>query len=90
VDAGDYHVELVTKGKAVSVYLRDGDDKAIAADGAKATAIFVVAGKPERIELKPSGSNTLTGEAGVELPAAPKGAVQITLPGGKTAQAKFE
>ena len=90
VDAGDYHIELVAKEMALTVYLSDGDDKPVDARGTKATGIFVIAGKPQRIELKPETANKLTGTSTVALPARPKGVVQITLPSGKTVQAKFE
>ena len=50
----------------------------------------MVGGKPQRIELKPESANKLSGTASVPLPAKLKGAVQITLPGGKRVQAKFE
>jgi hypothetical protein len=90
VDAGDYHVEMVAKDLALTVYLHDENDKPIDAKGYKATGIFVVNGKPQRIELKADGANRLTGTSSVPLPARLKGAVQITLPTGKTVQAKFE
>ena len=90
VDAGDYHVEMVAKETSLTVYVNDKKDQPVDAKGFKATGIFVVAGKPQRIELKPESANKLTGTASVPLPANLKGAVQITLPGGKTVQAKFE
>ncbi len=90
VDAGDYHVEMVAKDTALIVYLHDDKDKPVDVKGYKATGIFVVNGKPQRIELKPDSANKLTGAAAVPLPATLKGAVQITLPTGKTVEAKFE
>jgi hypothetical protein len=90
VDAGDYHVEMITKDKALNVYLHDRDNKPVEAKGHKAVGIFVVAGKSQRIELTPESANKLTGTAPVALPATPKGAVQITLPSGSVVQAKFE
>ena len=51
VDAGDYHVELVANDRAVAVYLRDENDKPVDAKGGNATGIFVIDGKPQRIEL---------------------------------------
>jgi len=90
VDAGDYHVEMVAKDTALTVYLHDDKDKPVDAKGYKATGIFVVNGKPQRIELKADSANKLTGTSSVPLPARLKGAVQITLPSGKTVQAKFE
>ena len=89
VDAGDYHVEMVTKDTSLWVYVNDKKDQPVDAKGLKGTGIFVVAGKPLRIELKPDSANKLSGSAPVPLPAKLKGAVQITLPNGKSVQAKF-
>jgi hypothetical protein len=88
-DAGSLHVEVLSKGTVLEVFLRDHGDKAVASEGYKGTAIFVIDGKAQRIPLSPSGDNKLTGSAAVELPKEPKGAVQITIPGGNTVQAKF-
>ena len=90
VDAGDYHVEIVAKDTSLSIYVNDDKDQPVDAKGFKATGIFVVQGKPQRIELKPESVNKLSGTAAVPLPAKLKGAVQIILPGGKSIQAKFE
>jgi hypothetical protein len=90
VDAGDYHVELVAKDTSLAVYISDGSEKPVDAKGFKATGIFVVGGKVQRIELKPDAANKLSGTATVALPADLKGAVQIALPAGGTVQAKFE
>jgi hypothetical protein len=89
VDAGDYHVEMIAKQTQLFVYLSDDKDKPIDATGFKATGVFVVGGKSQRIELKPESANKLSGSASVPLPATLKGAVLITLPTGKTVQAKF-
>jgi hypothetical protein len=90
VDAEDYHVEMVAKDTSLTVYLHDEKDKPVDAKSHKATGIFVVGGKPQRIELKADSANKLTGTSSVPLPATLKGTVQITLPTGKTVQAKFE
>lgn len=90
VDAGNYHVEMVTKDTTLAVYISDDNDKPVDAKGFKATGIFVVSGKPQRIELKPETANKLSGTSSVPLPADLKGALQITLPTGGTVQAKFE
>ena len=90
VHAGDYHVEMIAKGTALTVYLLDDDEKAVTTKGYKGTGIFAVDGKPVRIELTPNGQNKLVGQSTVPLTNPPKGAVQITTPSGKTAQAKFE
>ena len=57
VDAGNNHVELVAKDLAMAVYLYDENNKPIDAKGAKATGIFVIDGKAQRIEMKPEGGN---------------------------------
>ncbi len=90
VDAGHYHAELVADGTpAVALYLSDGSDKPIAADGFKANAILVVDGKAQRFPLAPAGANRLAGTAAVAVPKGVKGAVQITAPDGSAAQAKY-
>ena len=73
VDAGDYHVEMVAKDTSLVVYLNDDNDKPVDAKGHKATGIFVVDGKPQRIELKPESANKLTGTSTVPLPATSEG-----------------
>jgi hypothetical protein len=89
LDAGANHVELVGKGTSVEVFVTDGADKPVPTEAIKGLAILVVAGKSHRIPLSSVGGNKLSGTASVSLPAIPKGVVQITLPNGKTAQAKF-
>lgn len=89
VDAGTNHVELVAKDQALAVYLYDQNNKPIDAKGAKATGIFVIDGKAQRIEMKPDGGNKLSGTSPVGLPRALKGADQITLPSGEGVQAKY-
>ena len=81
---------MVAKDTSLAVYLNDDKDKPIDAAGYKAIGIFVVGGKPQRIELKPESANKLTGTSTIALPVTLKGAVQITLPSGKTVQAKFQ
>jgi len=90
VDAGHYHAELVADGTpAVSLYLSDGSDKPVPADGFKANAILLVDGKAQRFPLTPAGGSRLAGTAPVAVPKGVKGAVQLTAPDGTTAQAKY-
>lgn len=88
-DAGSFHVEIVSQGMTLQVFLRDHSDKAVPTDGYKGTAIFVIDGKPQRIPLTSAGENKLTGTSTVSIPSELKGAVQITTPSGSTVQAKF-
>ena len=88
VDAAPYHVELVAKGSDLDLFVTDTADKPVPPDGFKGVAILIVDGKSQRIPLEPADKK-LRGTAGVKLPANPKGVIQLTLPDGKTAQAKF-
>ena len=90
VDAGPYHVELVTKDTAIEVFIVGENNKPVDPKGFKAVAIFKLGGKAERITLAPSENNNLSGTAATALPANPKGAVQLTAPDGKTATARFD
>lgn len=90
VDAGPYHAELVADGTvAVSVFLSDGSDQPIPAEGFKANAILVVDGKAQRFTLLPAGASRLAGTAPAPVPQGVKGVVQVTAPDGSTAQARF-
>jgi len=88
-DAGKFHVELVTKGETVDVFLLDEGQKPVPTSGFKGTAILVVGGKPTRVPLEPADGNRLSGRAAVALGESPKGAVQLTGPDGATASGKF-
>ena len=87
-DAGPYHVELVSKGNQLDLFVADTADKPVPPDGFKGVAILIVDGKSQRVPLEPTDKK-LSGMAGVNLPANPKGVIQLTLPNGKTAQARF-
>jgi hypothetical protein len=88
-DAGPYHVELVTKAQTVEVHLTDADDKPTPAAAFKGVALLIVDGKSQRIPLAPAGQSYLAGTASGPLPRTPKGAVQLTMPDGKTVSARF-
>jgi hypothetical protein len=88
-EAGEYHVELVTKADVIDLYLADHNNKGVAAAGHKGLAILIINGKSQRIVLAPAGESRLTGRATGDMQGAPKGVVQITLPNGKSVQARF-
>lgn len=88
-DAGQYHVEAVTNGKALTVFIHDHNEKPVSTKGFKGTAILVVQGKSERILLTPEPDNRLIGTATVDLEKQIKGAVQITNNLNGTVQATF-
>ena len=89
VEAGQVHVELVAKDNVVEVYLTNNADKALPANGYKGVAILLIGGKSQRITLEPASDNLLIGKATEALKGAPKGAVRLTAPDGKTSQAQF-
>jgi len=88
-EAGDFHVELVARDNLLEVFLTDASDKPVAPTGFKGVAIVVISGKSTRVTLEPTDNARLSGKAAAAIPHALKGVVQITAPGGKTAQAKF-
>jgi hypothetical protein len=90
VDASDFHVELVIKGDAIDIYVSDHDEKPLSVAGYKGVAIFVLAGKSQRVPLEPVEDKRLSGKASAALPAKFKGAIQITPPGKKAFTAKFD
>ncbi len=90
VDAGDYHAELLADGsETVTLFLFDANDQPVESAGFKANAILIVNGKPARFPLDPAGGQKLIGKAPGPVAAGVKGAVQLSLPDGGTAQAKF-
>jgi len=90
VDAGKYHTELLVDGStSISVFLSDIDDKPIPAAGFKATAILIINGKSQRIELTPAEASKMVGTAPAPVKPGVKGVVQLTAPDGSTAQAKY-
>jgi hypothetical protein len=91
VDAGtSHHAELVTDGTtSVVVFLFDAEDKPVASQGYRATAILLVGTGAQRFPLTAGEGNRLIGTAPVPIPPGVKGALQITGPDGATLQAKF-
>lgn len=91
VDAGGaHHAELVADGsETVTLFLYDSNDQPVDSAGFKANAILILNGKPSRFVMEPAGGQMLTGKAPAPVEPGVKGAVQLTLPDGSTAQAKF-
>ncbi|MDP2355035.1 MAG: hypothetical protein Q8M31_03105 [Beijerinckiaceae bacterium] len=90
VDAGDLHVELVSKGREIDVFVTDANDKPLPVEGYKGTAVLVINGKPQRIPLAPADANRLTGAAAIDIPKTARGAVQLQLPAGGSVQGRFQ
>ena len=90
VDAAAWHAELVADGTpTVVVYLFDGSDEPVSAEGWSANAILLVDGAAQRFALVPDAEGRLSGTAAVSVPKDVKGAIQLVAPDGTTAQAKY-
>ena len=79
----------MANGNAVDVYLISHQNKQMPLTGYKGLAILSIDGKTERVALEARDGTKLTGQVTGNLPAQPKGVVQITPPDGKTVSAKF-
>ncbi len=80
VDAGNLHVELVPKGRAVDVFVSDANEKPVSVEGYKGTAVLVIGGKPHRIQLAPAKDNRLSGNAEVDVPSSVKARCRCNCP----------
>lgn len=90
VDAGVWHAELVANDTPnVVVFLYDGADQPVSAEGWSGNAILLVAGAAQRFELTPDANGQLAGVAAASVPEDVKGALQLVAPDGTTAQAKY-
>lgn len=89
VDGGPFHVELAPEGATVRVFVTGPNYEPVSVEGFSGAALLVIDGKPTRVTLLPAGDGMLAGDAGVPVPTAPQGAVQLKAADGKTAQAKF-
>ncbi len=90
VDAGVWHAELVTNDTPnVVVYLYDGADQPVSAEGWTGNAILLVDGAAQRFDLVPDANGQLAGVSAAPVPKDVKGALQLVAPDGTTAQAKY-
>ncbi len=88
-DAGKYHLELVVKDSALTVYVSGSKGANVATKGATGTAT-VLAGKiTSSIKLEPRGENALAGSGGFQPAPDMKVVVSVTLPGQPSVQARF-
>lgn len=88
-EAGSFHIELVASGEKLDLYLTDHSNKAVSSAGFKATAVLVIDGKVQRLQLTPAEGNKLTGASPVALPSRPKGAIQLQTASGVSLQGKL-
>ena len=89
VEVGKYHVELVVKGRDLSVYVRDQADKPIDPKTVKASA-NVLSGKDKAtVQLEPAGAEMLACKAPFDVHKDAKVIVTFSVAGAKSEQARF-
>lgn len=87
--AGDYHLELLQKADALTVYLLDANQKTLPNTGATATALLQTAdGKVTTVKLMPIGKEQFIATLDKAKPFH-KAVVTVAV-GGKSASASFD
>jgi hypothetical protein len=86
---GHHHVELITEGQLMTLYVLHDDGELEDVTNAKATATVLSGGEMEKITLAPAGA-ALKGEGGMELGAGDTVVITLTMPGHTPEQARFK
>jgi len=79
---GGYEAELVVKGKEISLYLNDKNDKPVDAKGFKASAEVLAKDGKKQVELSPAGGNRMA--ASYDFAVEGKFRATVTLASGGT------
>ena len=88
-DAGKYHLELVVKDTALSVYVTGAKDAKVATQGATGGATVLAGKNTSSVKIEPSGENALAGSGSFQPAPDMKVVVSVTLPGQTPVQARF-
>lgn len=88
-DAGKYHLELVVKDSALTVYVSGSKDAKVATKGASGTATVLAGKTTSSVKLDPRGENALAGSGGFQPAPDMKVVVSVTLAGQPAVQARF-
>lgn len=88
-DAGKYHLELVVKENALTVYVTGAKDAKVATKGASGSATVLTGKNTVSVKLQPAGENALGGSAKFDSTLDMKVVVSLTLPGQNPLQARF-
>ena len=88
-DAGKYHLELVVKDTALTVYVAGNKDTKVATKGASGSATVLAGKNTSSVKLEPSGENALAGNGTFQPAPDMKVVVSVTLPGQPPLQARF-
>ncbi len=87
--SGKYHLELVVKDNALTVYLIGDKDAKVATKGASGSATVLAGKGTSNVKLEPSGENALVGSGSFQPVPDMKVVVSVTLPGQPPLQARF-
>lgn len=88
-DAGKYHLELIVKDTALTVYVSGSKDAKVATKGAAGSATVLAGKNTSSVKLEPRGENALAGSGGFQPAPDMKVVVSVTLPGQSPVQARF-
>jgi len=86
---GAYEAELVVKGKKVSLYLTDKDEKKPEASPFKATAVVLAADGEKSIELVPAGGNRPRGQYDFAVAGKFRATVTLSGPSGEIGKGRY-
>jgi hypothetical protein len=89
ITTGDNHLELVTKGAEIHVFLSDKKHEPIASNGGSGRAIVQSGGKTTTITLTPAEGGRLIGKAEGSVAAGTRVVVTATVPGRPGMQGRF-
>ena len=87
--SGKYHMELVVKDAALTVYVTGDKDARVATKGATGTATVLAGKTTSSVKLEPTGENALAGSGGFKPAPDMKVVVSVTLAGQPPIQARF-
>lgn len=89
VTAGEHHLELVSQGAEIVVFLMDKKHEPVPAKGANGRAIVQAGGKTSTIVLSAGDGNRLVGKAESPLATGARVVVSASVPGAATVQGRF-
>ncbi|MEO3472534.1 hypothetical protein AAFN86_11750 [Roseomonas sp. CAU 1739] len=88
-DIGSYHAELVLRGNDILVFVFDHNERPVPVAGATAQAILLANGRQATVPLTPMEGNLLRGTGDLSEARGVRAVVTLSLPGQRTAQARF-
>lgn len=88
-DAGKYHLELVVRSAALTLYVTGTKGAKVATRGATGSATVLAGKQTFSVKLEPSGENALAGSGGFQAVPNMKVVVSVRLPGQSPVQARF-